>query len=253
MSHDLQFWNLVITTGGQCRLSNQFGELRAETGDVLLSPPSKNRFFSVNGAWECIWFGFNLHTHVNWNQPVREIYHVHPGEETFTRIRNDAEEAYALLAEESGNVFPLVENLLENILMRGNAESLFELNPRLEAAKISSRQTSGSTTSKRSPDGSECHARNSSRPSGKPTERRRRNITRKSNSRTSAACLRQQTCRFRKSRKSVASQACFIFQNGSAPSSKPPCAATARKAPERLSFKNGTAGHSPKETTGGHG
>lgn len=135
MSHDLQFWNLVITTGGQCRLSNQFGELRAETGDVLLSPPSKNRFFSVNGAWECIWFGFNLHTHVNWNQPVREIYHVHPGEETFTRIRNDAEEAYALLAEESGNVFPLVENLLENILMRGNAESLFELNPRLEAAK----------------------------------------------------------------------------------------------------------------------
>ena len=97
--------------------------------------PRKTVFFSVNGAWECIWFGFNLHTHVNWNQPVREIYHVHPGEETFTRIRNDAEEAYALLAEESGNVFPLVENLLENILMRGNAESLFELNPRLEAAK----------------------------------------------------------------------------------------------------------------------
>ncbi len=135
MSHDLDFWNLVVTTRGSCLIRNRFGELQMNPGDVLLCPPSLERFFTIDGCWGCFWFAFNLHISVNWPQPVKEIYAMHPDDATLHRILDDAEEAYTLLAGQTGNVFPLVETLLESILLRGNADTFVKANSRLEAAK----------------------------------------------------------------------------------------------------------------------
>ncbi len=135
MSHDLNFWNLVITTRGNCLIRNRFGELQLAPGDILLSPPSHERFFAMDGCWGCFWFAFNLHIHINWNQPIREMYVVHPHSDTMTRILSDAEEACSLLAAQTGNIFPLVETLLESILLRGNADTFIKANTQLEAAK----------------------------------------------------------------------------------------------------------------------
>ena len=135
MSHDLNFWNLVITTRGNCLIRNRFGELQLAPGDILLSPPSHERFFAMDGCWGCFWFAFNLHIHINWNQPIREMYVVHPHSDTMARILSDAEEACSLLAAQTGNIFPLVETLLESILLRGNADTFIKANTQLEAAK----------------------------------------------------------------------------------------------------------------------
>lgn len=135
LSHDLDFWNLVITTKGTCLLRNRFGEYRMQPGDVLLSPPSKERWFSVDGSWSCFWFAFNLHIHINWKEPVREIFIVQPDGATQRRILNDADEAVTLLAGQTGSAFPLAEMLIESILLRGNTDTFVKANPQLEAAR----------------------------------------------------------------------------------------------------------------------
>ena len=134
-SHDLAFHNLLVTTGGQCRIQNDFGQVTAERGSVLLCLPSTKRRFQVNGAWESFWFGFNLRRHISWNQPIREVFACHPDVPVFSRICADAEEAYTLLFQQSAGALPLAENLLDNIIMRCNGSTQSCSSPRLEAAK----------------------------------------------------------------------------------------------------------------------
>ena len=116
-------WNLLLTDHGACTVGNESGELSMQEHDVVLCSPSGSRFFRTAGPWHSFWFHFNPAIQVHWPEPVPGIFRFSAPSSLFRRLLADAREAHHLILTGDGRNNLLIENLLVNLILRGNLYS----------------------------------------------------------------------------------------------------------------------------------
>lgn len=116
-------WNLLLTEKGSCTVENEFGAWTFREHDMVLCAPSARRSFLASGTWVSFWFHFTPRIPACWPEPVKGIHLFHADEFLFRRLREDAMEAYQLILAQEGAGDPLADNLLTNLILRGNLHS----------------------------------------------------------------------------------------------------------------------------------
>lgn len=114
-------WNLLFTEEGSCTVRNEYGEWSMNKGEMVLCAPSRERSFRTAGKWYSYWFHFDEPGAIlHWNEVVRGIFLCRADASLAPRILSTVEEVHELILSPEKDLL-LVENLLANLLLRGNA------------------------------------------------------------------------------------------------------------------------------------
>ncbi len=116
-------WNLLLTDQGECTVCNEFGELTMRKNDMVICAPSEHRFFRTAGVWHSFWFHFDPAIQIHWEEPLRGVFRFQSPVRLFRRLLADAVEAHQLIQSGDRRNTLLTENLLVNLILRGNLYS----------------------------------------------------------------------------------------------------------------------------------
>ncbi len=115
-----EWYNLILVNRGRCRVRN--GKIAAELApDVFyLLTPVECRHFRQTGQLDAFWAMFPPPLTIHWPEAAPGVYRIElaPGE--FRTARRNFAEAVRLAYECAGNWHLLADNLLANIMLRGN-------------------------------------------------------------------------------------------------------------------------------------
>lgn len=121
-SRGLDRWNLLLISRGSCVIETEYGCFTASEGDMILCGPTAKRIFSITDKvdWNTLWFHLDLHVSLLWKEPQKKLFLFRPEARLFRRLWRDAQEIYSLALLRQGDWYPLANNLLEHIILRGN-------------------------------------------------------------------------------------------------------------------------------------
>ena len=114
-------WNLIHVLSGHCRVKNGNTIVDLVPGGFYLLEPTTERIFTKNGEWDAYWAMFSLYIPLYWQEIEPGIYRIKPPEKESRKILCCLLEAINLVRECEGEWHLLANNLLENIILRGNS------------------------------------------------------------------------------------------------------------------------------------
>ncbi|MBQ7176153.1 MAG: helix-turn-helix transcriptional regulator [Victivallales bacterium] len=113
-------WNLIRVMSGRCRVKNGNEVIDLIPGGFFLLQPASERIFTRNGQWDAYWAMFSLYLPLHWPEIKPGIYRINPPEKESARILRSLLETVSLVRECEGEWHLLANNILENIILRGN-------------------------------------------------------------------------------------------------------------------------------------